>query len=45
MRWEGFWLNVNSDSGIVNSYSGNSGEVFTLKPEWVFTFDQNRCSR
>jgi len=33
MRWEGFWLNVNSDSGNVNSYSGKSGKVFTLKPE------------
>ena len=45
MRWERFWNNVNGDSGMVNTHSGKSVKVFTLKTEWVFMFDQNRCSR
>ena len=30
MRWEGFRLNVNTDSGMMNTDSGNAGKVFTL---------------
>ena len=37
MRWEGFRHNVNSDSGIVNTYSGKNRKAFTL--------NQNGCSR
>lgn len=36
---------MNSDSGVVNTDSGKTGKVFTLKPEWVFTFDRNGRSR
>ena len=45
MRWEKFRIIVNSDSGVVNTDSGKTGKVFTLKPVWVFTFDRNGCSR
>jgi hypothetical protein len=29
----------------VNSNSGKTGKSVHVQPEWVFTFDQNRCSR
>jgi hypothetical protein len=37
MRWEEFRLNVNSDSGMVNTHSG--------KYPKMFTFSRNGCSR
>jgi len=35
---------VNTDSGIVNTDSGNYPKSVHLPPESLFTFDQNRCS-
>jgi hypothetical protein len=33
MRWKRFWLNVNTDSGIVNTDSGKAGKSVHLEPE------------
>ena len=38
-------MNVNSDSGMVNGDSGKTGKSVHVEPEWVFTLNQNRCSR
>jgi hypothetical protein len=40
-----FWSNVNTHSGMVNSDSGKTGKSVHVQPDWVFTFNQNRCSR
>lgn len=45
MRWEGFRLNVNTHSGMVNTDSGNDPKSVHVHPEWVFTFVRIRCSR
>ena len=37
--------NVNADSGMVNTDSGKSSKSVHLQPEWLFTLNQNRCSR
>jgi hypothetical protein len=37
MRWEGFRIIVNSDSGMMNTDAGKTGKVFTI--------NQNGCSR
>jgi len=36
--------NLNSYSGNLNTDSGKSRKVFSLKPESVFNLNQNRCS-
>jgi hypothetical protein len=36
--------NLNSYSGMLNTDSGKSKKVFSLKPESVFNLNQNRCS-
>jgi hypothetical protein len=36
--------NLNSYSGMLNTDSGKSRKVFSLKPESVFKLNQNRCS-
>jgi len=38
-------LNVNSDSGNVNTDSGKSLKSVHLQPESLFTLNQNGCSR
>ncbi|MFI3197912.1 MAG: formaldehyde-activating enzyme [Methylococcaceae bacterium] len=35
---------MNTYSGNLNTYSGKSRKVFSLKPESVFNLFQNRCS-
>lgn len=45
MRWKTFWSNVNGDSGKMNTDSGNRQESVHLQPEFMFTFNQNGCSR
>ncbi|MFI3198524.1 MAG: hypothetical protein QX196_09405 [Methylococcaceae bacterium] len=35
---------MNTYSGKLNTYSGKSRKVFSLKPESVFNLFQNRCS-
>lgn len=37
-------VNVNTDSGVVNSNSGKTGKRVHVQPDLVFTFNQNRCS-
>jgi len=37
--------NVNSYSGMMNTDSGKLEKVFTMKPESLFTLNQNGCSR
>ena len=38
-------MNVNSDSGNVNTDSGKSLKSVHLQPESLFTLNQNGCSR
>ena len=52
MRWKRFWLNVNTHSGNVNTYSGKylksvhvqSGITVHVQPVRVFMLDRYRCS-
>lgn len=38
-------MKLNTHSGMVSSDSGKKPKSVHDKPEWVFTFVQNRCSR